>query len=71
MRNAAPTTDDVGAVVRDALGLIERFDVTGPDDDDTGQPPTAEIDHVDDSDLSNLRIVTSGAVFVVRIIREG
>jgi hypothetical protein len=71
MANLIPTTDDLGLAIRDALDLIECFDITGPDDEETGQPPTAVIDHVDGTDWSNLRIITSGAVFVVRMIREG
>lgn len=61
-----PTTDEVGAYVRDMLGegYIDAAEVTGGCRD--------SIDHTDDSDPSNLRLtMASGAVFVVRIVREG
>lgn len=61
-----PTTDEVGAYVRDMLGsgYIDAATVTAGCRD--------SIDHTDDSDPSNLRLtMASGAVFVVRIVREG
>lgn len=61
-----PTTDDLGAYVRDMLGdgYIDSAEPQGVERD--------SIDQVDDSDASNLRLhMASGAVFVVRIVREG
>lgn len=61
-----PTTDEVGLYVRDMLGsgYIDAATVTAGCRD--------SIDHADDSDPSNLRLtMASGAVFVVRIVREG
>lgn len=66
MANPIPTTDDVGTAIRDALDLIDGIELASDPDADP-----ATLDHVDDSDLSNLRIISGGAVFVVRIIREG
>lgn len=73
-----PTTDDVGAHIRDALenapGMIQAAG-SAPVMLMSGCQPDASddaIERVDDSDMSNLRItMESGAVFVVRIVREG
>ncbi len=65
-RITPPTTEDMGFYVRNMLGegYIDRQGA------DFGSPRDS-IDHIDDSDASNLRLVmASGAVFVVRIIRE-
>lgn len=63
----APTTDDVGTAIRDALELLVGLELASADDD--AEP--VELDHIDDSDLSNLRLVIGGAVFVIRVIRGG
>lgn len=76
----APHTHALGYYIRDMLGdgYIDAaeenpFDPESPE----GRAWAADhepdsIDHVDDSDPSNLRLnMASGAVFVVRITREG
>lgn len=71
MAPLVPTTDDVGAAIRDALDLIECFQIGEATDDHGEDAKTAVIDHIDDSDLSNLEILAGGAVYVIRVIRKG
>lgn len=73
MTTLKPTTDDVGLAIRDALDLVKDFaiEIAAWDDDHPEDDRAAYIDHVDDSDPSNLRVVTAGAIFVIRIVREG
>ena len=63
---AAPTTEEIGIAICDALDMLDGIEMEGADG-----PEQIEIDHMDDEDPSNLRIIAGGAVFVVRIIREG
>lgn len=61
---AHPTTDEIGAAIRDGLALLDGIETET-------EPEGIPVDHVDDEDPSNLKIIVGGAVFVVRIIREG
>ncbi len=74
MAKHVPTTDDIGTAIRDALdllGVIEISEAMAEGEDIDEEETVAEVEHVDAEDPSNLKIVTRGAVFVVRIIREG
>jgi hypothetical protein len=64
MADRTPTTDDVGIAIRDALELLVGID-------SPRLPAPAEIGFMDAEDPSNLRIFVAGALFVVRVIREG
>jgi hypothetical protein len=73
-----PTTDDLGACIAAALDLGDSVinahipDARIPVPGLQPQPDTDCVEHIDASDRSNIRITTErGAVFVVRIIREG
>lgn len=60
------TTDDVGLAVRDALDLLKEFEVSSPNQ----APEMTGIDFVDDSDHSNLFLVTeNGERFKISISR--
>jgi hypothetical protein len=61
-----PSTDSVGYYLRDMIGegYIDDSSADSRDELDV-------IDHIDDSDASNLRLImASGAVFRVAITRE-
>lgn len=76
MQQTIPTTDDVGAAIRDALELLDGIEITKvsnlADVPEEGEVPeaNAEIDHIDDEDLSNLKLLVRGKVFVVRVIMK-
>lgn len=60
------TTDDVGLAVRDALDLLKEFEVSSAHE----APEMVGIDFVDDSDHSNLFLVTeNGERFKISISR--
>lgn len=75
-----PTTDDIGRFIYDMLDLAHPFvDIAGEPATSRilapgciPEPEGAEIERVDNSDPSNLRIrMADGARFVLRVIREG
>lgn len=61
-----PSTEDVGIAVRDALDLLKEFEVSSAHE----APEMVGIDFVDDSDHSNLFLVTeNGERFKISISR--
>lgn len=71
---SAPTTDQIGEYIRSSLEAAPAYGApTAPLQPGCIAESDADtIDFVDDSDLSNLRIVmASGAIFVIRVVREG
>lgn len=63
--SSAPTTDDLGMAIRDALGLIQGVELASTPD---AEP--AVIDYIDDSDFSRLGIIVGESVFEIQIIRK-
>lgn len=66
-----PVTSDIGFLIRDMIEG-QSFELLDTGGDEVIKVGHDHVDSVDCSDIDNLRVYTrSGALFVVRIVREG